>query len=173
MCSWGWGFPVMFACTMYRRLCGSLGCYDISKEKRVSLKTPIQLQTYNRIFHKVTTTDDPIIRRVGVHTCTPPHTHMPTHTHAHTHIHTHIHTQLVKSPECSDVKVFATDAILATLMTCSRSKYSWDIVATRIGQHLFFDKRDESQFGKRTHSLSSLELSRFSTKLFKTCSKCG
>ena len=30
--------------------------------------------------------------------------------------------------ECPDCRVFATDAILATLMTCSRSIYSWDIV---------------------------------------------
>ena len=37
-------------------------------------------------------------------------------------------TQLARSPECSDCKVFATDAILATLMTMTRSKYSWDIV---------------------------------------------
>ena len=37
-------------------------------------------------------------------------------------------SQLVKRPSCSDCKVFATDAILATLMTCGRSKYSWDIV---------------------------------------------
>ena len=36
--------------------------------------------------------------------------------------------QLTKSPECSDCKVFATDTILATLMTCARSSYSWDIV---------------------------------------------
>ena len=36
--------------------------------------------------------------------------------------------QLVKRPSCSDCKVFATDAILATLMTCGRSKYSWDVV---------------------------------------------
>lgn len=36
--------------------------------------------------------------------------------------------QLTKSPECNDCKVFATDTILATLMTCARSSYSWDIV---------------------------------------------
>ena len=56
--------------------------------------------------------------------------------------------QLTKSPECRDCKVFATDAILATLMTCARSKYSWDIVVYREGDYLFFDKRDTSQFGK-------------------------
>jgi len=37
--------------------------------------------------------------------------------------------------------VFATDIILATLMTCTRSVNSWDIIARRIGNKLFFDKR--------------------------------
>jgi len=37
--------------------------------------------------------------------------------------------------------VFATDIILATLMAASRSVYSWDIVAYRIEDKLFFDKR--------------------------------
>lgn len=45
--------------------------------------------------------------------------------------------------------VFATDAILATLMSCTRSVYSWDIVVQRVGSKLFFDKRDNSDFGKR------------------------
>ena len=27
-------------------------------------------------------------------------------------------------------KVFATDAIVATLMACARSQYSWDIIVT-------------------------------------------
>ena len=48
-----------------RRLCGSLGYYDTSKEKKISLKTPHTLQVYDRVFHKVTTTDDPVIREVG------------------------------------------------------------------------------------------------------------
>ncbi|CAK5058690.1 unnamed protein product [Meloidogyne enterolobii] len=42
----------------------------------------------------------------------------------------------------SDIgNVFATDIILATLMTCTRSVNSWDIIARRIGNKLFFDKR--------------------------------
>lgn len=56
--------------------------------------------------------------------------------------------QLVKSPECSDCQVFATDVILATLMTCGRSKYSWDIVVERVGNKVFLDKRDNSQLGE-------------------------
>jgi len=44
--------------------------------------------------------------------------------------------------------VFATDAILAHLMTCPRSVYPWDIVITKIpgSGALFFDRRDDSQF---------------------------
>lgn len=41
--------------------------------------------------------------------------------------------------------VFATDAILSTLMCAPRSVYSWDIVIQRVGNKLFFDKRDGSQ----------------------------
>ena len=44
--------------------------------------------------------------------------------------------------------VFATDAIIATLMCCARSVYSWDVIVQRVGKKLFFDKRDGSEFGK-------------------------
>lgn len=44
------------------------------------------------------------------------------------------------------VKVFATDVILAHLMTSPRSVYPWDIVVNRVGDALFFDKREESKF---------------------------
>lgn len=40
--------------------------------------------------------------------------------------------------------VFATDAILAALMCSPRSVYSWDIVVQKVGNKLFFDKRDAS-----------------------------
>ena len=40
--------------------------------------------------------------------------------------------------------VFATDAILATLTSCTRSVYSWDTVVQRVGSKLFFDKRDKT-----------------------------
>ena len=46
-------------------MCGSLGYYDVAKEKKISLKSPLPLQSCDHIFHTVTTTDDPIIRRVG------------------------------------------------------------------------------------------------------------
>ncbi|CAF1502493.1 unnamed protein product, partial [Adineta steineri] len=40
--------------------------------------------------------------------------------------------------------VFATDAIISTLMCCTRSVYPWDIVVDKLGSRLFFDKREDS-----------------------------
>lgn len=40
--------------------------------------------------------------------------------------------------------VFATDDVLATLMSCTRSIYSWDIIVNVIGNRIFLDKRDNS-----------------------------
>jgi len=42
-------------------------------------------------------------------------------------------------------QVFATDTILATLMCASRSVNPWDIIVRRIGDKLFFDRRDASE----------------------------
>lgn len=43
--------------------------------------------------------------------------------------------------------IFATDAILAHLMTCPRSAQPWDIVVQKLPNGtIFFDKRDASQF---------------------------
>ncbi|XP_053392619.1 eukaryotic translation initiation factor 3 subunit D-like isoform X1 [Mercenaria mercenaria] len=102
--------------------CGSMEYYDKSYD-RVSTKNERPLKRINRIFHKVTTTDDPMIR------------------------------QLAKSTG----NVFATDAILATLMCCTRSVYSWDIIVQRVGKKLFFDKRDDSEFDLLTVSETAIE----------------
>ena len=48
----------------------------------------------------------------------------------------------------SQGNVFITDAIMSTLMCATRSVYSWDIIVQKVGKKLFFDKRDESEFGK-------------------------
>lgn len=50
-----------------------------------------------------------------------------------------------KFAENDEAVVFATDSILSTLMCAPRSVYSWDIVINRVGNKLFFDKRDGSQ----------------------------
>ncbi|EDO35013.1 predicted protein [Nematostella vectensis] len=94
--------------TLYE--CGSVEYYDKAYD-RVTTKNEVPLVGVNRVFHKVTTTDDPIISKL-----------------------------------LSQGNVFATDAIISTLMTCTRSNYSWDIVVQRVGSKLFFDKRDDSEF---------------------------
>jgi translation initiation factor 3 subunit D len=95
-----------------RSCCGSLEYYDKTYD-RVNVKNEKPLQRIDRIFHTVTTTDDPVIRKLSK----------------------------------TEGNVYATDAILATLMCCTRSNYSWDIVIEKIGEKLFFDKRDNTEFG--------------------------
>jgi len=102
--------------------CGSLEFYDKTYD-RVNTKTERRLQRVNRVFHKVTTTDDPVIR------------------------------QLAKTTG----NVFATEQILATLMCATRSVYSWDILVQRVGNKLFFDKRDDSEFDLLTVSETAQE----------------
>jgi len=53
--------------------------------------------------------------------------------------------------------VFATDTILSHLMTAPRSLYPWDIIVTKVGTKLFFDKRDGSQFDSTTVNETSPE----------------
>jgi hypothetical protein len=50
--------------------------------------------------------------------------------------------------------VFGTDIILASLMCCARSVYSWDIIVDRVGDKLFFDKRKMP--GEWVHSVGML-----------------
>jgi len=91
--------------------CGVLEYYDKTYD-RVTVKNERKLARINRVFHKITTTDDPVIRK------------------------------LTKG----DANVFATDVILSSIMCCTRSVHSWDIVVQKIGDKLFFDKRDDSEF---------------------------
>ncbi|KAF5728685.1 hypothetical protein HS088_TW21G00835 [Tripterygium wilfordii] len=93
-------------------LCGALEYYDRTYD-RTTPKNERRLERFkNRNFFKVTTTDDPVIRRLANE---------------------------------DKATVFATDTILSTLMCAPRSVYSWDIVIQRVGNKLFFDKRDGSQ----------------------------
>ncbi|KAJ8497908.1 hypothetical protein OPV22_008460 [Ensete ventricosum] len=93
-------------------VCGALEFYDRSFD-RVNPKNERRLERFkSRNFFKVTTTDDPVIRRLAAD---------------------------------DKATVFATDAILSALMCAPRSVSSWDIVIQRVGNKLFFDKRDGSQ----------------------------
>lgn len=102
--------------------CGELEYYDKTYD-RVNVKNEKPLQSVNRIFHTVTTTDDPVIRKLSK----------------------------------TEGNVYATDAILATIMCCTRSNYSWDIVIEKIGDKLFFDKRDNTEFDLLTVNETSVE----------------
>lgn len=102
--------------------CGSLEYYDKTYD-RVNVKNEKPLQRIDRVFHTVTTTDDPVIRKLSK----------------------------------TEGNVYATDAILATLMCCTRSNYSWDIVIDKIGDKLFFDKRDNTEFDLLTVNETSVE----------------
>ncbi|XP_075505455.1 eukaryotic translation initiation factor 3 subunit D-like [Primulina tabacum] len=93
-------------------ICGGLEFYDRSYD-RITPKNCRALERFkSRNFFRVTTTDDPVIRRLANE---------------------------------DKATVFATDTILSTLMCATRSVYSWDIVIQRVGNKLFFDKRDGSQ----------------------------
>lgn len=77
---------------------------------RVTPKNEKPIIKTRKVFRNVTTSDDPIMRKLA-------------------------------SDDCG--KIFMTDAILTTLMCATRSVYSWDIFVTKVGDKLFFDKRDK------------------------------
>lgn len=104
-------------------VCGALEYYDRAYD-RVNCKQGKILQQVNRVHHKVTTTDDPIIRRLSK----------------------------------TEGNVFATDSIIATIMCAPRSVLSWDIIVQRVGDKLFFDKRDESDFDLLTVHETAVEI---------------
>ncbi|XP_075246073.1 eukaryotic translation initiation factor 3 subunit D-like [Convolutriloba macropyga] len=88
---------------------GTLEYYD-KKFDKVNTKSERKLTDINRRIPTVTTTLDPIIRKIAA----------------------------------KHGNVYATDVILATLMCCTRSVYSWDIVATKVKGKIFLDKREDS-----------------------------
>ena len=45
-------------------MCGSVGYYNIRKEKSVSVRYPQVLSKCTKIFNSVTTSDDPVIEKV-------------------------------------------------------------------------------------------------------------
>jgi len=104
--------------------CGAVEYYD-KQYDRVTVKNQMPLKRINRIFHSVTTTDDPVIRKF--------------------------------CKEKDSPNVYATDSILATLMCCTRSNYSWDVIVQRIGDKIFFDKRDNNEFDLLTVSETAVE----------------
>lgn len=87
---------------------GAVEFYDKSFDK-LTARMEKPLERTQRIFRNVTTSDDPIMRKLAAD---------------------------------GAGRVFATDAILSSLMCSKSSVYSWDVVITRVGDKLFIDKRD-------------------------------
>ncbi|KIZ06885.1 Eukaryotic translation initiation factor 3 subunit D-2, partial [Monoraphidium neglectum] len=87
---------------------GSVEFYDKAYDK-ITARQEKTLERTQRGFRNVTTSDDPVVRKLAAE---------------------------------GAGRVFATDSILATLMTAKSSVYSWDVVITRVGDKLFIDKRD-------------------------------
>eukprot|EP00053_Salpingoeca_punica_P017232 m.165384 g.165384 ORF g.165384 m.165384 type:complete len:548 (+) comp17156_c0_seq2:122-1765(+) len=104
-------------------LCGSLEYYDRTYD-RITTKTEKPLVVSERVFHYVTTTDDPKIR------------------------------ELSKTPGAN---VFATDALMAAIMTATRTVYSWDVVIEKVQGRIFFDKRPASDFDYLTVNETAYE----------------
>lgn len=55
--------------------------------------------------------------------------------------------------------MFITEGLLTTLMCAPRSVYSWDVVITRAGGKLFFDRRDDSAVELLTTAETAPEVS--------------
>ncbi|KAK5986420.1 putative choline dehydrogenase, partial [Trichostrongylus colubriformis] len=125
-----------------KHLYGTLHFYDKAID-RVSVRNPITLQRCGGNFYNVTTTEDPVIEELA---------------------------------QQGIGNVFATDIIIATLMTAPRSAsygifimfsddffpftvYSWDIVAHRVGDKLFLDKRDTGGISNPVDALTVSETS--------------
>ena len=51
---------------------------------------------------------------------------------------------IIRQLSKTEGSVFGTDTILSALMCATRSVTSWDVVVQRVGDKLFFDKRDDS-----------------------------
>ncbi|KAJ6833642.1 uncharacterized protein M6B38_338095 [Iris pallida] len=106
-------------------VCGALEFYDRTFD-RVTPRNDRRLdRSKSRGFFRITTTDDPVIRRLANE---------------------------------DKATVFATDVILSALMCAPRSVYSWDIVIQRVGNKLFFDKREGSQLDRLSVHETSQEV---------------
>ncbi|GAX73308.1 hypothetical protein CEUSTIGMA_g762.t1 [Chlamydomonas eustigma] len=96
--------------------CGELEYYDKAYD-RITIKSETPLEKTRRAFRNVTTSEDPVIRKLA---------------------------------DAASARVFATDSILTTLMCVRSAIYSWDILITKAGGKLFFDKRDSSNLNLLT-----------------------
>jgi translation initiation factor 3 subunit D len=115
-------------CTAHTILCssahGTLYEYDRAYDRISSVRFEKPLQPLDRVRYNPTTHDDPILLDEAAKPA-----------------------QAGADGTAAPVRIFATDSILALLMTANRSLYPWDVVVTvdPVG-NIFLDKRDGGAF---------------------------
>eukprot|EP00919_Chromeraceae_sp_WS-2016_P046979 GHVR01111386.1.p1 GENE.GHVR01111386.1~~GHVR01111386.1.p1 ORF type:complete len:583 (-),score=126.83 GHVR01111386.1:295-2016(-) len=98
---------------------GTLSTFDKSYD-RIMPRKEIPLKRFSDLqFHQVPATGDPVIQALAEASALAP-------------------------PSAGIVTVYATDVVLAALITAGRSTYSWDIIVNRVENNLFLDKREGS-----------------------------
>lgn len=103
---------------------GAASKYDEAFDKVTARNSKPVRRCEDKVFHYVTTSDDPILQGYAVD---------------------------------GAAEVFITDGILAHLMASPRSVYSWDIVVQKLGDAIFFDKRNDSNLDLLTVNETSLD----------------
>lgn len=103
--------------------CGKIKIYDKMYDQ-VTTRTSKPLARVNRVIHTVTSTEDPVIRRLARE---------------------------------AKGNVFCTDRMAAAIMCSPKSVDSWDLLAIRVGDFLFFDLRPDSDFGLITVGETAVE----------------
>lgn len=100
------------------------------------------LEYYDRAYDRVTCKQGKILQQVNrVH-----------------HKVTTTDDPIIRNLSKTEGNVFATDSIIATIMCAPRSVLSWDIIVQRVGDKLFFDKRDDSDFDLLTVHETAVEI---------------
>lgn len=116
---------------------GRISAYDKAYD-RVTTKNERALQIPEKTRFNPSTSDDPVMQRVGLHL----YWHYPKFT----------CLQLIEEDVAT---IYATDSILSMLMCAPRSVFGWDIIVVREGNKLIFDKRDGGSSGMSSNSFQS------------------
>ena len=106
---------------------GALHAYDRAFD-RVLARAERPLEKTRRVFRCLTASDDPIMRRLAAGES----------------------VSAKAPPQARPARVFATDRVITALMCARTSLLGWDVVARRVGDRLFLDKRDGSRLDRLT-----------------------
>eukprot|EP00475_Leptophrys_vorax_P007596 TRINITY_DN14812_c0_g1_i1.p1 TRINITY_DN14812_c0_g1~~TRINITY_DN14812_c0_g1_i1.p1 ORF type:complete len:583 (-),score=51.69 TRINITY_DN14812_c0_g1_i1:242-1990(-) len=123
--------------------CGALEYYDKTYDRCTPRSERPLERCEARHFHKVTTSDDPVIRRLAAAIPNPNPT-KDADADADAKPAADGDSAAAAAAATGGPAVFATDGTLSALMCAPRSVYSWDVVVVKAGEQLFFDQRDAS-----------------------------